>query len=277
MPRSCTVRRLAAGVAAWWVLGVMACQSGAGSGSITPPPDSIPPFPPPAQASCANRPAGYRIIWDEEWDVVPGSWTVYGGAGRLALLQDPTAPASGPNVFRGRFPAGMPGGVGPYNLERQFGRDVSELYVCVVAWISPNWTDNGNTGTKFFWWETPYAGTAQSLGHYANLTPRLGLNLQSAGGILNRNMFANFNMIANAGRWHAIEYLVRGNTAPANGTLTIWVDGTRVAQETDVTFFYPGQAPRFQALRLNPTYGGGLNPVPYDLDLRIDRWVVAAP
>ncbi len=235
------------------------------------------PGPPPAPASCANRPSRYRSIWDEEWDAVPGAWTVYGGGGRLALLSDPSAPASAPGVFQGRFPAGMPGGVGPYNLERGFGRDVSEVYVCVVLWISGNWSDNGNTGTKFFWWETPYAGTAQGVNHYANLTPRVGLNLQSTGGTLNRNMFANFDMIANAGRWHAIEFLVQGNTAPANGVLTIWVDGVQVGHETDVTYFHPGQAPRFRALRLNPTYGGGLNPVPYDLDLRIDRWVVAAP
>ncbi len=233
--------------------------------------------------SCRNEPPGFEAISDQQWaDGVPErgrrdrqGWLLQGGGGRLRMVTDADAPAAAGRIIEGTFPRGMPGGRGPFRLDRPFERAVSAVYMCLWHKLDPQFTNNGNSGTKFGFLLTPYQGGAAGLNHYFNLTDRLGVNLQSSGGRLNRNMFAAYNMMANRGRWHLLEFLVVGNTGEAGGVARIWVDGRQVLDQRNVRFFFPGQRPAFSGVTWNPTYGGGLNPVPRDLYQRIGRWYIS--
>lgn len=233
--------------------------------------------------SCRNEPPGFFTISDQQWqDGIPeqgrkdrAGWVVQGGRGRLRVVSDADAPAVAGRIVEGTFPRGMPGGRGPFRMDRPFDRPVAAVYMCLWHKLDPAFTNNGNSGTKFGFLLTPYQGGAAGLNHYFNLTNRLGVNLQSAGGRLNRNMFAKYDMMANRGRWHLLEFLVVGNSSDADGVARIWVDGQEVLNQRNVRFFFPGQPPLFSGVTWNPTYGGGLNPVPRDLYQRIGRWYIS--
>jgi hypothetical protein len=191
------------------------------------------------------------------------------------MVRDPDAPPEAGRIIEGRFPAGMLGGRGPFRLDRPFDEPVSAVYMCLWHKLDPEFTNNGNAGTKFGFLLTPYNAGPNSINHFYNLTDRLGVNLQSGGGALNRNLFSNYNMMANRGRWHVLEFLFVGNTGHGDGEARIWVDGREVLNKRNVQFFFPGQRPAFTGVTWNPTYGWGLRPVPRDLYQRIGRWYIS--
>jgi hypothetical protein len=191
----------------------------------------------------------------------------------MSIVQDPNAPKSPQNVAAGLFPAGLQGGLAPFRFVRDFGRSVTTLYMCLFMMLDPAFTNNGNGGTKFGFFLTPYQGGATGVNHFYNLTDRLGVNLQSTGGTLNRNMFSNFSLINNRGRWVKVELLIVANTlGNADGVARMWVNGAQVLNVTDVQYFFPSSAPAFTGITWNPTYGWGTNPVPYDMYQYIDHW-----
>jgi hypothetical protein len=90
-------------------------------------------------------------------------------------------------------------------------------------------------------------------------------------------MLSNFSLINNRGRWVKVEVLIIANTlGNADGVARMWVNGTQVLNVTNVQYFFPSQAPAFNGVTWNPTYGGGLNPVPYDMFQFIDHWRLSA-
>lgn len=233
---------------------------------------------------CYHQPAGLTEIFSQPWSTLPPArgedeavWKVrskFERERRFDVVGDPTAPASPPHVIRGLFPAGAKGGSAPFRITRRFDRGYSRLYMCIFTRLDPRFTNNGNVGTKFGFFLTPYSSGPQRLNHYMNLTPRFGVNLQSDKGYLNRNMHSRFNFLnAGGGVWHKIEVLIRANTnGIPNGIAQVWVDDRLVLSEYNVKFFYPGQDPLFTGVTWNPTYGGGHNPVPYDMYQWIDHW-----
>jgi hypothetical protein len=238
-------------------------------------------LPPAGSNACTNEPPGLTVIFDAAWNAVPpqspttdaDGWTAIGGRGRMSIVQDPNAPKSPQNVAAGKFPAGSAGGSAPFRFDRNFGRNLTTQYMCIFTMLDPAFTNNGNSGTKFGFLLTPYQGGATGVNHYLNLTDNLGVNLQSAGGTLNRNMFSSFSLINNRGRWVKVEVLIQANTlGNADGIAQMWVNDTRVLNVSNVQYFFPSTAPAFNGITWNPTYGGGLNPVPYDMFQFIDHW-----
>ena len=61
------------------------------------------------------------------------------------------------------------------------------------------------------------------------------------------------------------EMLLKANTnnSTANGELHMWIDGVKTHQYANVNWQMGGSR-TWQSLAWNPTYGGGLNPVPRD-------------
>lgn len=230
--------------------------------------------------SCLNEPPGFEPISDQRWeDGVPdvndpdrAGWLARSGRARLRVVTDPDAPRAAGRIIEGTFPRGMLGGRGPFRLDRPFERSFRALYMCFWHKLDPAFTNGGNQGTKFGFFLTPYHGTS-GLNHYINLTNRLAINLQSNGGKLNRNFYAQFDMMATRGRWHLLEFLLVGNSGEADGIARIWVDGKAVLNQRGVRFFFPGQRPAFSGVTWNPTYGR--NPVPRDLYERIGRWYIS--
>lgn len=195
---------------------------------------------------------------------------------RLSIVTDPTAPQADKRVLEGRFPQGHPGGRGPFKIVRQFPDQVQAVYMCTVQQLSDNFTNNGNTGTKFGFLLTPYQEGKDRVNHYFNIANRPGINLQSGGGVLNRNMPGQFNMLQHRGQWLRIEWLVVANTRGlSDGQARIWVNGQPVLNQSSVRFFFPTQEPGFAGVTWNPTYGGGSNPVPFDMFQRIGEWYIS--
>lgn len=84
------------------------------------------------------------------------------------------------------------------------------------------------------------------------------------------------------GRWTLIEYVVLANTRNQashrnDGIVEIYVDGRLQCRRTDVLVYCTGQEKAtMNSLSLNPIYGGGTKPVPYDLHIDYGRMKVMA-
>jgi hypothetical protein len=124
---------------------------------------------------------------------------------------------------------------------------------------------NGNAGTKFLW---PAGDQTQGALTY---TGHDGPNMNFAffqQGAVDRILGANMNassavMLSRRGQWVRYEMLMKANSSngSANGELHVWIDGVKTHQYTDVQWQMSG-ARTWLSLAWNPTYGGGLNPVP---------------
>jgi hypothetical protein len=251
--------------------------------TVTPPAAS--PSLPVGNSDCANEPPGFQAVSREMWNDVPRpgrerkepGWFAAAHRERFTIIEDPTIPQASKRVIQGLFPQGHPGGRGPFKLVQRFQEPYHALYMCMWHKVSDNFTNNGNTGTKFGFLLTPYEGGAQGVHAYLNLSNQLGINLSSRGGVLNRNMRSRFAVLSNRGRWHRIEWLIVANSrGESDGIARIWVDGRQMLNETNVKYFFPNQEPKFVGITWNPTYGGGLNPVPFDMFQWNGEWYISA-
>jgi hypothetical protein len=226
-------------------------------------------FPPPPVSGlptdCRNAPAGFRVVTIEHFNTMVPTYQAgrsypgfYRRGGNITV-------SNGEAI--GVFPQGRPGGSAPFRMDVDFPKSPA-VYFCLREYLDPLFTNNGNAGTKFGFFLTPYEGTSKYVNHYYNLYSKLGVNLQSAGATLNKNYPAKGN--SPVGRYAVVEVLVDG----AAGTAQIWVDNVLVLDAKNITFFFPGQAPAFDGLTWNPTYGGGRNPIPYTMVQLMDYWAV---
>jgi hypothetical protein len=253
--------------------------SGSATLSVT-----APPPPPSGSASCANEPAGLTPVTDQAWNAVPPNLNAVDAAGwgvdrdreNLAIVADPTAPRSPDNVIHGIFPAGGAGGTAPFRVERPFGSQrYSTIYECVWLMHSPNFTDNGNIGTKVSF----YRGPGQN--HYWGFESGAGTDqffflfeLQDGGG--DRTWRTTWTAKP-LGVWHKYEVLTVSNTpGQNNGILRVWADGQLILQVTDVAFWGASQTAGWTGVAWEPVYGGGLHPIPVTMFQAVDHWYVSA-
>ncbi len=241
---------------------------------------------PPTNNACSNEPAGQTVVFDTPWNAVPPvgpqvdqfGWLVRSAteAAKLSIIQDGLGPLSPPSAIAGKFPQGSRGGAAPFRLTRNFSRNTTSIYMCIFTELDPAFTNNGNAGTKFGFWLTPYVGGTFGLNHYFNLSNNVGINLQFATASMNRNMLSSFSLIGHRGTWVKMELLVVANT-PGNsdGIARIWANDVQVLNVQNVQYFYPSQTPAFNGVTWNPTYGGGTNPVPYNMFQFIDHWYLS--
>lgn len=269
-----------------------------------PVPTPTPPLaqtPPSNPGVCANEPAGFTRIEDQPWNTaVPSKWVDdardFIGSGKGTIVSDPTAPLSPSSVVAGLFPNGSPGGSGPFYIYRPFAatEQYKNLYLCIaVKWSADFDNTNGNAGTKFLW---PAGDQIQGNATYITLNgPSMDLGVNQQGGATNpakpgvqdnREMYANVGSATVAslaqyrGRWVAIEVLLKGNSSNStfDGGLSAWVNGTPTHVYTNVNwqmdYFGQGLAAaqrKWLSLAWNPTYGGGLSPVPHNQYEYIDH------
>lgn len=233
-----------------------------------------------------NQPSGYSSIYSNPMGTLPPknpSMDVFGfqnyfGTSALSIQNE----TSVPEFLRVTFPAGTAGGADYPNAflagnAFSSGGDKSRLYIRLRFRISSNWTDNGNTGTKFF-----FFNQQQGNNHYVNLTEGGQLlpavSMQSAFGFGTPSGPNHFvAQPLTKGVWHELEILIVANTPGTyNGQLRMWVDGALMQSANDMGYFASGTTPRFENMYFNPTYGGGRNPVPADQYVDIDHWYVSA-
>jgi hypothetical protein len=144
--------------------------------------------------------------------------------------------------------------------------------------LSADWSNNGNVGTKLFFirdpWNNHYVGFDSP---DRNRDAFLMTGLQFRGGQASNlgQVQTPSNSVAGGG-WHKIEILWQANwPGLRDGRYRQWVDGVLTAQSNQVMFFMAGQTPGWTSIFFDPTFGGGLNPVPHDQWIDIDHLVVA--
>jgi hypothetical protein len=197
----------------------------------------------------------------------------------LSIVRDESSPGSDPSVLRVGFPRSQPGGQAPsrFLAGNDFGGK-RRLYTSVYYYLSPNWSNGGNAGTKFFFVR---AGLDGAQNHYVGGPSgdgpfKSGIFLQTADGAGNRNM--TFEGLP-VGRWVRLEVYLEMNTpGVANGVAKLWLDGDLKVDESDVKWI--DRIPEGRTLQdvswdylwADPTYGGGPNSPPEDMYFQIDDW-----
>ncbi len=247
------------------------------TGVVTPPATTV--------GAGPNQPAGFTVIYSNPMGTLPPKspatdvfgFQQYFGTSALSVRSE----TSVPDFLRATFPAGTAGGADYPNAFRagygfSSSGTKSRLYVRVRFRLSSNWTDNGNTGTKFF-----FFSQQQGNNHYVNLTEGgqflPAVSMQSTFGFGTPSGPNHFvAQPLTKGVWHEMEILIVANTAGVyNGQVRIWVDGALMQSANDMGYFAAGTTPRFEEMYFNPTYGGGRNPVPADQYLDLDHWYVS--
>ncbi|HEY0930070.1 MAG TPA: Ig-like domain-containing protein [Gemmatimonas sp.] len=232
----------------------------------------------------ANEPSGYATIFSNPMSTLPPKHPLkdaYGfrnffGTNYLAVQTEGAA-----TYMRATFPKGTGGGADYPNAFASLDwgsvtTGMTKMYMRLRVRLSSNWTDNGNTGTKFFFFLQQ-----QGNNHYIGMTngglfqPMLGLQSTFGYGTPSGPNHYTPSPLSK-GDWHELEVLVEANTpGQYNGKYRMWVDGQLLVTRTDVGYFAAGQVVKFEEMYFNPTYGGGYNPVPADQSIDIDHWYMS--
>lgn len=265
---------------------------------------------PPSGVAFPHQPAGWTVLFEQPWQSLPGSRGNGWGANsstRIDIATDRHGTISPPYSLRHRVPKGTSGRAGGLNTwtpiipDRE--RHATEVYFAVEHIWSENWVNHA-IGLKDLWpnfereRNSPYTS-------FSGGNMRVDVNFQGEPWG-NRNLRANVGpdshryLYAHRGKPVLIEYYMRVNTtnqrngsnSRANGIVRTWVtvDGIShmVMDYDDVKFFeidsrgQPVCGKRvpcgtFRSLRLNPTYGGGGSPAPYEMERWIAHIRVAVP
>jgi hypothetical protein len=194
-----------------------------------------------------------------------GEW-----AGNLA----PVPSASGTGL-RVTYPTSLVGGNSPV----RFGRAIASAgtgwyYQRMMVRFSSNWTLSGNVALKLCEPRTQQQGSGQGpnenhvIGAHdfetQSVNAFLYVLLQGPNGHF-ADLFEQpkYSPAANlkGGAWHLIEVLFTPESTPGagDGTYTGWVDGTQIANYTNVLWLAAGNQVGWPYLMFDPTYGGGTN------------------
>lgn len=168
---------------------------------------------------------------------------------------------------------GIPGGAAPAKLTAgTFDGLPSRFYTRFLLWISPNWSDGGNAGTKLF-----FFSQTQGNNHYVNMTQPNTLGFMQVSvhmqGGATQVLTGSPQAGPAHGTWMDIELIIEGGTAgSSNGVVRMWINGVQHINATNASIFGPGTTPGFVRLFVDPTYGGGFRPPPADQAFRIGAW-----
>ena len=230
-----------------------------GSGTIT----VTVPAPPPPGGSV--EPPGLTVLSDRPFNSTTSTYTAgedgwwdSGGGGGMTIVADATAPQSPSNVGRMNFPAGFVGGSSPASLERPI--KVTTLYVATWVKFSSNWEGHPSSGVNkiLHLWigglnhlVITAAGTGSG-----PLTARISLQSITSGGNAEGGVTGIYESTAEfkRGQWHKIEVIALANTAGANGSVKLYLDGVLATSCSGIQFV-PGSGVWDLAM-WSPTWGG---------------------
>jgi hypothetical protein len=200
---------------------------------------------------------------------VNGLWGFAGGPNRFVRVRA-LSWASG----AARVHIGVSGGEAPFALTA--GTIVSNqtrLYTRYLLKIDADWTDNGNTGTKFvFYSKIPGANN-----HVLMMTARANsTTMLTPQIVIQGHLTALWSGTPTVlfGEWMDIEWeIVANDIGVDNGIARCWVNGTLVLSENQIRHF-KADAPNnyLSTLVLDPTYGGGFRPPPGMIGFEIAAW-----
>jgi len=210
-----------------------------------------------------------------------GSFTTTGDANQLV----PVPPSQGTGL-RVLYPASLPGGFAPVIFGFTLPGAGKTLYIRMRVRYSPNWTNNGNVGTKIC--EPQFVNSnnggnendaigghcdnppqadqyLQVLQQWGNGLPLAFRNLPDGNPTSWARADPNGQLAGpTAGTWHTIELLFtpQSSTSTADGGCRIMNDGNECVNATNVQWVQGSDSQNWGYIRFEPTYGGGHNSPP---------------
>jgi hypothetical protein len=257
--------------------------------------DGLEPLPPvsgspvDATATCDNQPSDYTVAINASWNTLPvlkpgfsseGFTFAADQANTLSLVTVADAPLSAPSALRIGFPEGAPGGVAPSRFgSHAFPANQGNVYVCVWVRMSADFSNNGNVGTKLFFirdpWNNHFVGF-DSPDRDRTAFVMTGLQFQDSRLSNNLGQVTTASDNIAGGAWHKVEVLWQANRpGQKDGRFRQWVDGVLTGQSNAAMYFLATQTPHWTSIWFDPTFGGGLHPVPHDQFIDMDHLVVA--
>lgn len=260
----------------------------------TPPAPPIAPVPPPVVgvpapvAGYPNQPPGMTLLSDrqfatkaandrdragaEGWDAVEGRYP------NFSIVNDPSAPKSGPRVGQFLYPAGFTGGMSPATAQIWFQSPLRTVYLSLWVKLSPNWQGHrSSTNKMLFLWiagGTRFFISAEGAGSgplWAQIRlqgvpdPRRRLHANQVPGAL-----------VHRGVWQRWELIVTPSTpGQADGSVRWWIDGTLISAYDDLALVRPGESPEINQLQWSATWGGGGDVVAQDQWVRWDHVMIS--
>jgi hypothetical protein len=195
-------------------------------------------------AAWPNQPAGFVTLNDQAWDLLTGvGWNYLRRSSSIddSIMIDTTAPFSPLNDLKIVFTPSMAPDSEP-SVHWMGLSDVKEVYTGWWMKVSPNWTcspagcgkvtflfTNGSLGQV-------YTGIYHPSDTVAGPPYRIGANTEWSPygqkiwypNVTTTNIFP--------GEWHRIEFYYKWETAPGNGIIRWWVDGTLNGDYTNVSY-----------------------------------------
>lgn len=206
----------------------------------------------------------------------PATWGAPFQTGQAANL----APVPVGTGLRVTYPSILPGGFSPVRFSFALATPSPQMYVRYLVRYSSNWTNNGNTGTGMF---APQFSGSNNAGNENDLitgrcdnppavdqyvvVQQQGQATRTLPAVTTTYAAAdpNGNMAGpSRGSWHTVEALftAQSSTASANGSCTVWMDGTQCFTASNVAWVSGADSPNWATLLCDPTYGGGTNSPP---------------
>jgi hypothetical protein len=206
-------------------------------------------------------------------------WTRYakGNTGRAVV--DATAPGDQDALevlFSGKQ------GVAPEHMSVTIPKGNSRLYLSVPVWVPANYVGSSSGVQKLFHLWAPADKVANITTGTTMVVPAifgtgakaLKAQIRIQGASVTSSQATSFNVGNGAvqrGPWYVYEYLLVLNTgSTATGESHLWVNGTKVATRTNITYSNATRPKNWTVLQLNPTYGG-TGTVPVGTRIRYGR------
>jgi hypothetical protein len=255
-----------------------------------------------------NEPSGFTVLTDWPYNQLvtnlDGSvsrganvWNQSPGTGLAAVVTDPSAPLSPPNVAQITYPVGLPSGSTPWTL--YFGVSGREYYTAFWWKTSQAWQGDPSGVNKITFWQDEAPASANLIVMMNNqrqpaytLAVALEFNRAANGHLANTlgggtvwHLFGNVhggNYLIVPGTWYRIELYFKGSTTPTSqdGVLRWWVTklgdaaSTQVGDYTNVNF----DTPNFIDFSFAPTWGGNSGVSKLSIDYyRIDHVHISRP
>lgn len=164
---------------------------------------------------------------------------------------------------------GMAGGQAPARMTAgTFNSSQGKIYTRIVCRLSSNFDNNGNVGTKFFFFRQADGDNDYVAGVSSSNVLSPSIALQPA-----RTPLASASFTGALNTWHDLEFIAEANTpGTSNGIGQTYLNGPLCASRTDFNFFDTGTTPVFTQFFFDPTFGGGINPPPANLTWDIAYW-----
>jgi len=210
---------------------------------------------PPPSGGWANEPAGFTTIADWGFDALNlnGWTTIWNDAGNGTIGLDANAPASAPNVFQIKYPAGFAGGSAPATMYYDHPAS-KEVYT--GFWWKPSspWQNHSSNVNKILFWYTSSSANSIDIQMYGPAPYHLHVVTEFPSGSIRFQPNVNATAVA-LGQWHKIEWYIKYATTATSGDGVVkwWLDG--VLQGSYANIQTPDDA-GFYEWKLSPTWGG---------------------